>query len=88
MNAAHEAMNGLKAIPNPLQRFYLGIVLGNGCFLFWRIEQLNQRHWCCIARPVTNFQNPKVTARSLLETRPQLGEQFADRFLVTQPVKR
>ncbi|SVE47186.1 uncharacterized protein METZ01_LOCUS500040, partial [marine metagenome] len=29
-------MNGLNAITNPLQRFYLGIVLGNGCFLFWR----------------------------------------------------
>src|SRR5690606_36914070 len=52
------------------------------------IEQLHERHRRRVARPIPHLQDPEIAARTVLEARPELGEELADRRLVAQPRER
>src|SRR5690606_29979122 len=63
---------------------------GSGLFrrLARLIEQLHQRHRRRVARPVAHLQDPEIPARTILEARPELVEELADRRVVAQPIER
>src|SRR5690606_13243897 len=52
------------------------------------IEQLDQRHRRRVARPEAHLEDAQIPARPLLEARPELVEQLADRGFVAQPIER
>src|SRR5690606_35362618 len=52
------------------------------------VDELHDGHRGRIARAWPELQDAQVAPWTSLETRPQVCEQFADNFLVAQPVER